>query len=59
MRLLIYLLSALVALEGLALIAAPRRVVELLKDVTPNELRGLGLIEIAIAAALVYAALVS
>lgn len=59
MRALIYLLSALVALEGLALVAAPRRVVELLKEVTPNELRGLGLIELAIAGALIYAALLA
>ena len=59
MRSLILLVSALIALEGLVLIAAPRKVVEFLKDVTPNELRAFGLIEAALAAALIYAALVA
>ena len=59
MKGLIFLLSALIALEGLAILVAPRRVLELLKELTPNELRAFGLIEMAIAAALIYAALIA
>ena len=59
MKGLILLLSTLVALEGLALLLAPRRVLDLLKELTPNELRAFGLIEMAIAAALIYAALIA
>ncbi len=55
----ILLISTLVALEGLVLVTAPRRVVEFLRELTPNEVRGCGLITMALAAALIYVALLA